>query len=116
MKKNEFKIVIIGPGGVGKTNIIDRFTTNCLAYDTTEFADDDAFKEALEDITTAPGQPGSSLMTSSVSRCQISVTPETGTAERHRSDTGSIRHHQTIPLSCGPGMSAMSMNTELLTI
>jgi len=30
MKKNEFKIVIIGPDGVGKTNIIDRLTTNCF--------------------------------------------------------------------------------------
>ena len=39
---------------MGFLNVGDRFTTNCLAYDTTEFADDDAFKEALEDITTAP--------------------------------------------------------------
>ena len=39
---------------MGFLDVGDRFTTNCLAYDTTEFADDDAFKEALEDITTAP--------------------------------------------------------------
>ena len=32
----------------------DKYTTNCLAYDTEEFADEDALKTALENIKTVP--------------------------------------------------------------
>lgn len=32
----------------------DKYTTNCLAYDTEEFADDDALKTAIEDVKNVP--------------------------------------------------------------
>lgn len=32
----------------------DKYTTNCLAYDDTEFTDDDALKTAVENVKTTP--------------------------------------------------------------
>lgn len=37
---------------MGYLAVGDRFTTNCLAYDSTEFADEDALKDALDDVKT----------------------------------------------------------------
>lgn len=39
---------------LGYTDLGDKFTTNCLAYDDGEFADDDALLEALKDLKKAP--------------------------------------------------------------
>lgn len=35
---------------IGYVGLGDKWTTNCIAYDTDEFADEDALKEAVEDV------------------------------------------------------------------
>lgn len=39
---------------VGYPSVGDLWTTNCISYDTSEFADDDALIAALEDLDTTP--------------------------------------------------------------
>lgn len=39
---------------LGYPSVGDKFTTNCLAYDDSEFADEDALKEAVAAIKTTP--------------------------------------------------------------
>lgn len=53
----------------------DKYTTNCLAYDDGEFADDDALKEAIANIATTPlyAQP------CAIGAHQITATAPTGT-------------------------------------
>lgn len=39
---------------LGYLAVGDKYTTNCVAYNTTEFANDDAFKNALDALDTTP--------------------------------------------------------------
>ena len=55
---------------LGYTALGDKFTTNCIAYDDTEFEDDEALLEALEDLATAPIYGG----VSSIGAIKISET------------------------------------------
>ena len=48
---------------LGFLSIGDRFTTNCLAYDSDEFADEDALKEAAEGLFGVPCENGAIKLT-----------------------------------------------------
>lgn len=39
---------------IGYVSLGDKWTTNCVCYDTDEFADEDTFKDAFNDLATAP--------------------------------------------------------------
>lgn len=56
---------------LGYLAVGDRFTTNCLAYDSEEFADEDALKEAAAGLYGIPCENGAIQLTATPGSAQI---------------------------------------------